>query len=63
MNHSSNISIDSIERTKVGTYLIWVDSNGLQHSTEYTLMLEYTKDGRYGLAHGDAEAIKAALDC
>jgi hypothetical protein len=56
-------AIDGIERTKIGTYLRWVDEKGLQHSTECSLMLEYTKDGRYGLAQGDAETIKAALEC
>lgn len=60
---SKEISIDGIERTSVGTYLRWVDDKGLQHSTESILMLEYTKDGRYGLAQRDAEIIKAALEC
>jgi hypothetical protein len=62
-NQNKKMAIDSIERTKVGIYLRWVDGKGLQHSTESRLMLEYTKDGRYGLNHGDAETIKAALRC
>ena len=61
VTRSSKIAISGIERTKVGTYLRWVDAKGLQHSTECMLILEYVKDGRYGLAQGDAEAIKVAL--
>ena len=48
---NKKMAIDSIERTKVGIYLRWVDGKGLQHSTESRLMLEYARDGRYGLNH------------
>ena len=34
VTRSSKIAISGIERTKVGTYLRWVDAKGLQHSTE-----------------------------
>jgi hypothetical protein len=63
VNLSSKIVIKGIERTNVGTYLRWVDEKGLHHSTEHMLLLEYTKDGRYGLVQGDAEIINRVLEC
>ncbi|MDW5562980.1 MAG: hypothetical protein SA339_07110 [Methanomassiliicoccus sp.] len=62
MSMPNKIVIKGIDRTKVGTYLRWVDEKGLHHSTEHTLMLEYTVDGRYGLVQGDAETIKMVIE-
>ncbi len=51
----TTIMIRGFERSRCGTYVIWTDRRGLDHSTALDLLLERCQVGTYDLTAEDAQ--------
>jgi hypothetical protein len=51
-----------IFRTGRELYVRWSDKQGLEHTTELDLLLEYCHNGKFGLSEADAARFRVAHD-